>query len=94
MVLDRTRYGREARLEVEGKPYEKLMEGIIIRNAGELEATAAETDPSTVDAEVVDESEPVNPELRVVNQPEALVSPSVPSKPYVVGSAKSQRTRR
>lgn len=57
------------------------MEGIIIREAGEVEATPADTDPSIIDAEVVEDSEPAKPEPRVANQPVTPVIPSVPFKP-------------
>jgi hypothetical protein len=88
MVLDRTGYGREAKLEVEVRPYEKLMEGIVIRDQGELDAAPAEPDPNVIDAEVVDDSEPAAQASRVASQ---QANRSVPFKPYVVGSANPPR---
>lgn len=91
MVLDRTGYGREAKLEVEVKPYERLMEGIIVRQPeGELVAGPTWDDPNIIDAEVVDDSEPATAPSRATGQ---QPNPSVPFKPYVVGSANPSRRR-
>lgn len=92
MVLDRTGYGREAKLEVEVKPYEKLMEGIIIRRPEVESAAGAESeDPNIIDAEVVEDAEPTQPEPRVVDQRLDSDEPSAPFRPYIVGSANPRR---
>ncbi|WP_144800873.1 hypothetical protein [Curtobacterium sp. BH-2-1-1] len=94
MILDRTGYGREAKLEVGIKPYEKLLDGIIIRRPEVESAEPDESDdPNIIDAEVVEDAEPKQPAPRVVDQRDDPDEPSAPFRPYIVGSANPIRRR-
>lgn len=91
MVLDRTGYGREVKLEVEIKSYEKLTRRIIIvRPEVDSAAGAQSEDPNIIDAEVVEDAESATAD-RATNQPTAPTNPSVAFKPYIVGSANRRR---